>query len=69
MADCLGFQRICKLRWRKIIVFDGITRTKHFTVLKSGNLLQGPVLHFFGQAAAKAVQVYFYRAPALRLHK
>ena len=47
--DQLGFKGHFELKWREVIIFDGITRTEDSCILKSRDLYQCFVLNVFGE--------------------
>ena len=62
--DQFCFQSQVQLRWRKVIVFNGVTRAKHFYVLKSGYQFHRFELHIFGQRRRKPVDVNLASLPS-----
>ena len=47
------------LRWRHIVVFDGIGRAHDFGSFKTGNTAYNLDLHIFGQAHRQAIEIDF----------
>src|SRR5690606_23582858 len=60
---------IFKLSRREEVVFNCISRTEHFYVLKTRNRFHCLVLNVLWQRSTKSVHINFYRIPSLGLNK
>ena len=69
ISDNFGLQAVRQLGWRKIIVFDGITRAERFKMCKTRDITKSFVLHFFRQGGAEAVDINFDGIPSFGFDK
>ena len=58
-----------ELSWWEIIVFDGITRSKHFDVLKTRYGFQCSVLYIFWQGGTETIDVNLNGVPSFGFYK